>query len=112
MKRIRIIFILLLVAVIFIFKTNVYAASCSLSVSSTSVYVGDTFTVTAKVNAAAAWNVHVTASGPVSGCVINQADASSDETPTPVVRCASSQIHKSKSGRRYVRCAVSITPID
>ena len=82
MKRIRIIFILLLVAVIFIFKTNVYAASCSLSVSSTSVYVGDTFTVTAKVNAAAAWNVHVTASGPVSGCVINQADASSDALDT------------------------------
>ena len=67
---------------IFAFTIKVYAASGNLEVSSTSVYVGDSFTVTANIIAAAAWNVHVSASGPVSGCTINQADATSDAMDT------------------------------
>ncbi len=66
----------------FAFSVNVFAASGSLSVSSESVYVGDSFTVSANITSSAAWNVHVTASGPVTGCVINQADATDDAMDT------------------------------
>ncbi len=67
---------------IFAFNTNVFAASSSLEVSSSSVYVGDSFTITANVKSAAAWNIHVSASGPVSGCSINQADVTADALDT------------------------------
>lgn len=67
---------------IFAFNTNVFAASSSLEVSSSSVYVGDSFTITANIKSAAAWNIHVSASGPVSGCSINQADVTADALDT------------------------------
>ncbi len=66
----------------FVLSMNVFAASGSLGVSASNVHVGDSFTVTVNVNSAAAWNIHVSASGPVSGCSINQADASSDAMDT------------------------------
>lgn len=62
----------------FAFQIPVYAASAGISVSSSSVYVGDGFTVYASVNSTAAWNVHVSASGPVSGCTINEVGDSGD----------------------------------
>ncbi len=80
MKKIK--FLLVSLVSIFAFNVNVFAASGNLSVSSGSVYVGDSFTVTANVSSAAAWNVHVSASGPVSGCSINQADATADAMDT------------------------------
>ena len=67
---------------LFAFNINSFAASGSLGVSSSSVYVGDSFTVSANISSAAAWNVHVSASGPVSGCSINQADATADAMDT------------------------------
>lgn len=80
MKKVK--FLLVSLISIFAFNINVFAASGSLSVSSGSVYVGDSFTVTANVSSAAAWNIHVSASGPVSGCSINQADATADAMDT------------------------------
>ena len=80
MKKIKILLISLIS--MFAFNTNVYAASSSISVSSGNVYVGDSFTVSLYVNSSAAWNVHVTASGPVSGCTIHKADASDDALDT------------------------------
>ena len=80
MKKTKIILILLIS--IFTFNIKAYAASGSLSVSNGSVYVGDSFTVSVNINSAAAWNVHTTASGPVSGCIINQADATADAMDT------------------------------
>lgn len=80
MKKLKLLAIF--ITTLFIFTMSVYAASASLSVSSTSVKVGDKFTVKVKVSSAAAWNVHVTSSGPVSGCKINQADATSDAKNT------------------------------
>ena len=80
MKKIKLLFISLIL--IFGISINVFAASGSLSVSSESVYVGDSFTVTVNVNSAAAWNIHVSSSGPVSGCSINQADATADAMDT------------------------------
>ena len=80
MKKIKI--LLITIISMFIFNLNVFAASGNLSVSSGSVYVGDNFTVTVNVNSAASWNIHVSASGPVSGCSINQADASADAMDT------------------------------
>ena len=80
MKKIK--KLLLSLILMFVFNINVFAASSSLSVSSGSVSVGDKFTVTAKISSAAAWNIHVSASGPVSGCVINQADTTADAMDT------------------------------
>ncbi len=80
MKKIKILLVLFIS--LFLFSGNVLAASGSLSVSSNNVYVGDTFTVSVKANSMAAWNIHVTATGPVSGCVINQADATADAMDT------------------------------
>ena len=57
---------------------KVFASSATLSVSSSSVNVGDSFTATVNMTDAAAWNIHVTASGPVDGCTIAVADATSD----------------------------------
>ena len=62
---------------IFIFNVKVFAGA-NLSVSTNSVTKGGTFTVSVNMYGAAAWNIHVTASGPVSGCSINQADATAD----------------------------------
>lgn len=75
-------FLLALIISIFVLNTNVFAASGNLSVSSERVYIGDSFTVTTNISSAAAWNVHVSASGPVSGCSINQADATADAMDT------------------------------
>ena len=80
MKKFKILLISLIS--MFALSINIYAASGSLSVSSGSVYVGDSFTVTVNVSSAAAWNVHVVSSGPVSGCTINQADATADAMDT------------------------------
>lgn len=80
MKKIKILLISLIS--MFAFNTSVYAASSSISVSSGNVYVGDSFTVSLYVNSSAAWNVHVTSSGPVNGCTIHKADASDDALDT------------------------------
>lgn len=81
MKKIKYLNILL-TAIFAFYITDVFAASGNLGVSSPNVYVGDSFQVTVNVNGAAAWNVHVSASGPVTGCVINQADATADAMDT------------------------------
>ena len=80
MKRIS--YIIIAVLTIFIFNIYVNAASANLSVSSNSAYVGDTFTVSVNVSSSAAWNIHVSSSGPVSGCSIVQADATADALDT------------------------------
>ena len=80
MKK-KIMIVLLLFGLIFQTKI-VKAASGSLSVSSRNVIVGNSFTVSVYVNQAAAWNFHVTSSGPVSGCTIKQADATADAMNT------------------------------
>lgn len=80
MKNMKRLFKTLLLVLALTITTKVYAASGSLSVSSGSVYVGDSFTASVNVSGAAAWNVHVSASGPVTNCVINQADATADAT--------------------------------
>lgn len=59
-------------------QDSAFASSATLSVSSSSVNVGDSFTATVNMSDAAAWNIHVTASGPVEGCTIAVADATSD----------------------------------
>ena len=80
MKRIS--YMIITVLTMFIFNIFVNAASANLSVSSNSVYVGDTFTISVNMASSAAWNIHVSSSGPVSGCSINQADATADAMDT------------------------------
>ena len=80
MKKIKY-YIILLIG-LFLINTKVYAASASLSVSTSNVKVGESFTITVNASSVAAWNIHVNASGPVSNCSINQADATSDALDT------------------------------
>ena len=57
-------------------------ASASLNINKSTVEVGETFNVSVTLNGVAAWNIHVTATGPVTGCEIHQADASEDAMNT------------------------------
>ena len=74
--------ILLSIVITFVFCKSVSASSGNLIVSSENINVGNQFTVTVKINSAAAWNIHVTSTGPVENCVINQADSTSDALDT------------------------------
>ena len=82
MKKLRYLLILLISTLAF--NLSVYAAaSGSLSVNKTSAYVDDSFKATVSISSAAAWNIHVRATGPVSsGCAINAADATADAQDT------------------------------
>lgn len=72
MKKIK--YLGLAIGTLFFLNNKVYAGS-SISTSASQVSVGSSFTVTASVSGVASWNIHVSASGPVSGCSINAADA-------------------------------------
>lgn len=76
MKKVKIILIILITFLAFNYNVNA-AGSATLNVSTSSVYVGDSFTASVTVYGAA-WNIHVSASGPVTGCSINEGDATSD----------------------------------
>ncbi|MBR3490635.1 MAG: cadherin-like beta sandwich domain-containing protein [Bacilli bacterium] len=82
MRRSLKIFTILVAIVILSFYSKALAASANLSVNKGSVYVDETFTVTVYVSSAAAWNVHVNASGPVGNCSINNANATDDAMDT------------------------------
>ena len=71
MKKIKIITII--IAAFFIIMPKVNATSIYTSAST--VYPGQSFNASVTINAAA-WNVHSSTSGPVSGCVMNDADSS------------------------------------
>ena len=77
MKKIK--YIIFSMLTLFTFNNKVLAGA-SVYASKSQVTVGSTFSVTASVSGAAAWNVHVSASGPVSGCTINAADATESAT--------------------------------
>ena len=80
MKRnFKILFIILIEMLMF--NAKVFA-STSFSVSKSSVAVGDSFKVSVSANSVAAWNVHTSVEGPVSGCIINEADATADAKDT------------------------------
>lgn len=72
------------------FNISVKAGS-SLSTSTSNVYNGNSFNVTASIDGAATWDVHVTASGPVSGCTISNAGYTSDLSETSKSFTASCQ---------------------
>ena len=74
MKKFK--YLIISIISIFLFNVSAFAASGSLSVSSSSVYAGDSFTVNVNLNNVAAWVVNVSSSGPVSGCSIAIADDS------------------------------------
>lgn len=80
MKRIKTILTMVFIALILTFNNNVFAATGALSTSASKVYVGDSFTTTVYTISAAAWNIHVSASGPVSGCSINEVGDTGDES--------------------------------
>lgn len=60
------------------FSMGASAGGASLSVSSSSVTVGKSFTANANLSGVAAWNIKISASGPVSGCNTSAADSSAN----------------------------------
>ena len=90
MKKIKLLIIFLIS--IFVFNINVKAASANLTVSSRSIYVGDTFTVNVNMKSAAAWNIHVISNGPVNDeCEIhevNVTDKGDDTSKTFTATCS------------------------
>ncbi|MBQ1387584.1 cadherin-like beta sandwich domain-containing protein [Candidatus Saccharibacteria bacterium] len=84
MKRIitKIITIIMVAMLAIVSMNTPVFATTNLYASTTSVHVGDSFTITVRLDGIAAWNVHVSSSGPVSGCTIAQADASEDAMNT------------------------------
>ena len=77
-KRNILIIAFILLLPLFLNKSVYASASASLSTSSNTVYIGDTFKVYVRMNSGAAWEFHTSATGPVSGCVINEADSTID----------------------------------
>lgn len=73
----KILYLILPFILFFTLNINVKAAA-SISTSASSVYNGSSFTVTVNLSGVAAWEVHVSASGPVSGCSIHAADSTAD----------------------------------
>lgn len=71
MKKIKL--LIIMIVAFFIIAPKVNAASIYTSAST--VYPGQTFTASVTINAAA-WNVHSSTTGPVSGCIMNDADSS------------------------------------
>ena len=69
----KIIYVILPILMFFALTFEAKAAA-SLNAPS-SAYNGSSFTVSVNLSGVASWEVHVSASGPVSGCVINAADA-------------------------------------
>lgn len=66
----------LILALIFLGKFSVVKAETILEVNSYEVGVGETFTVDLLMKEEAAWNLHMTSSGPVKDCAIHEADVS------------------------------------
>lgn len=79
MKKIK--YIVFSIIALFTFSNKVLAGG-SISVNKSQVAVGSSFTVTASISDAASWDVHVSASGPVSGCSIQQAGYTQDLSAT------------------------------
>lgn len=77
MKRIK--YIAFSIIALLAFNNKVFAGAY-ISTDKSQVTPESTFTVTAGVSGVASWNVHVSASGPVSGCTINAADATESAT--------------------------------
>ena len=77
-KRNILIIAFILLLPLFLNKSVYASASAGLSTSSNTVYIGDTFKVYVRMNSGASWEFHTSATGPVSGCVINEADSTID----------------------------------
>lgn len=71
MKKLKLLLIVFISMFIYTYKVD-----AAMNVSRSSVTEGESFTVTVGLTAAA-WEVHVSANGPVSGCYINEADSDS-----------------------------------
>ena len=71
MKKIRLITILFVA----LFLTIPTVKAANITTTANTVYPGQSFTASVTINAAA-WNVHSSTSGPVSGCIMNDVNAS------------------------------------
>ncbi len=86
MRKLKnVVLFILMVAMIFAMGNVAYAASASLSSSSSSVKTGETVNITVKVNSTEAWNLSLTASGGSLGGTTNVADAASSEVTQNVM---------------------------
>ena len=75
MRKMKKLFKVLLLVLMLTISTKVYAATASLSVSSGTVNVGDSFTASINVTASS-WDVKLSSSDLATNCTIHEADAS------------------------------------
>lgn len=80
MNKIKL-FILPILATSFISVSSVYATA-NLKSNTTNVHVGESFTISLKIDIVAAWNIHINAFGPVEGCTLTEADVTEDAKDT------------------------------
>ena len=97
MKKIKILLTSVVSILVFSVGIDVYAISASVSVSSGSVTVGNSFTASVNL-VAASWDVQISASGPVTGCSLHDANVTNsgrDESislpPVPVTCTATGE---------------------
>ena len=76
LKKINILAIFLLSLVLF--DGKVFASSAKLNISKEEIYVDDSFKIRVNLEEVSAWNIKVTPTGPVKGCIIDQSSASAD----------------------------------
>ncbi len=86
MRKLKnVVLFILMVTMIFAMGNVAYAASASLSPSSSNVKTGETVNITVKVNSTEAWNLSLTASGGSLGGTTNVADAADSEVTQNVM---------------------------
>ena len=62
-KKLTIFSIIFIMLVAMVFPNNVFAASASITASSTSIYVGETATINININSTETWSLNISASG-------------------------------------------------
>ena len=62
-KKLTIFSIIFIMLVAMVFSNNVFAASASITASSTSIYVGETATINININSTETWSLNISASG-------------------------------------------------
>lgn len=76
MKKIK--YLITILALAAVSCPSVFAETGKLSINLNKVYAGDSFVTSIDLGLVAAWNVHLTASGPVEGCILGEADVTED----------------------------------
>ena len=85
-------------------------ATANMSVSEPDIKSGDDFTVSLSIDTVAAWNIHISSTGPVSGCTLADADTTPDALDAP--KTFTSECKATGSGEINIRLTGDYTTAD